>query len=328
MKLSNSEHDIYFAGGCFWGVEHYFSLIDGVLKTETGYANGNGKNPTYELVCSDTTNFVECVHVVFDSDKITLSFLLCLFFKIIDPTLLNQQGNDIGSQYRTGIYYTKKIDAFIIEEALSNLQKEYQKPIVVECSFLDNFYRAEEYHQKYLMQHPNGYCHISTKQFDEAKSMKCCKKYIEEARFQKKSEEDLRVILSEEQFDVTQRSATEPPFKNAYWNTFEEGIYIDVTTGEPLFVSSDKFESGCGWPSFSKPIQSQITKEKRDCKFGMERVEVRSTLGDAHLGHVFTDGPKELGGLRYCINSAALTFIPKENMMEYGYKDYLYLFDK
>lgn len=325
MDYENREHDIYFAGGCFWGVEKYFSLVDGVVRCVSGYANGKGQQPTYKEVCNGSTGFVECVHVTYDPTKITLSFLLCLFYEIIDPTSLNSQGNDVGTQYRTGIYYTKKIDKLVIEESLSQLQAQYQKPLVVECLPLLNYYLAEEYHQTYLQLHPNGYCHISPSKFDLAKTMKCCRNKEKEERFQKRSEEDLRFILSDEQFAVTQENATEPPFKNLYWNTFEDGIYIDVTTGEPLFVSCDKFESGCGWPSFSKPITNHIILEQHDSTHGMLRREVRSTTGNSHLGHVFEDGPSDTGGLRYCINSSSLKFIPKDKMAEYGYSDFLYL---
>lgn len=322
------KHDIYLAGGCFWGVEKYFSCISGVLRTVVGYANGNGVNPTYEQVCKGTTNFVECVHIVYDPSIVSLNFLLNMFYEVVDPTSINKQGNDIGVQYRSGIYYTRKLDVLVIEESLKKLQEKYTEELTVEVSPLKNFYLAEDYHQKYLDAHPNGYCHIPTTKFESAKSAKCCLLHNNEQRFQKRSDEELHHILTDEQYKVTQLSITEHPYKNDYWDEFQEGIYIDITTGEPLFVSNDKFDAGCGWPSFSKPIQRKAIKEKRDQSHGMERIEVRSSLGDAHLGHVFNDGPIEEGGLRYCINSASLTFIPKDKMKEYGYGDYLYLLDK
>lgn len=326
--MCNRQHDIYFAGGCFWGVEKYFSCIEGVVKTETGYANGNGTHPTYEDVCRSTGGFAECVHVIFDPDIVSLSFLLHMFYEIIDPTSLNRQGNDRGIQYRSGVYYTKRIDALIIEESLLELQKEYDKALAIEVGPLKNFYRAEEYHQSYLDHNPNGYCHIPSFKFKEAKNARCFMKKEKEERFRKKNDHELRMLLNEEQYEVTQHAATEPPFQNAYWNTFEKGIYIDITTGEPLFVSDDKFSSGCGWPSFSKPIDTQLLNEVNDTSHGMKRVEVRSKKGNAHLGHVFDDGPEEAGGLRYCINSAALKFIPESQMEESGYGDYLYLLHK
>ncbi|MEG0276897.1 MAG: peptide-methionine (R)-S-oxide reductase MsrB [Coprobacillus sp.] len=313
-------HDIYFAGGCFWGVEKYFSCIQGVIETEVGYANGNKENPTYEEVCNHTTDFVECVHVVYDQDIVSLSFLLDMFYKVIDPTSINRQGNDIGNQYRTGVYYIDKNDLLVIKQSLQLLQDKIKRDIAVECSLLDNFYLAEEYHQKYLDQHPHGYCHIPAFQFEEAKQAK--------ERFSKKDKEELKNSLSDEQYSVTQLNATERPYENIYWDAFEEGIYVDVTTDEPLFVSTDKFDSGCGWPSFSKPIERKVIKELRDTSLGINRTEVRSKTGDAHLGHVFTDGPQDKGGLRYCINSASLIFIPKDQMEEKGYQDYLYLFQK
>lgn len=313
------KNHIYFAGGCFWGVEKYFSCLSGVLETEVGYANGSTKNPTYKEVCSDTTHFAECVHIVYDSKMVSLSFLLNMFYKIIDPTSLNRQGNDIGSQYRTGIYYVDDHDITIIKDSLKKLQESFQEDIVVECSLLHNFYLAEEYHQNYLDNNPQGYCHIPTKMFNEAKHTN--------QRFVKKREEVLKKELTLEQFNVTQLNATEKPFENDYYDVFQDGIYVDITTGEPLFISSDKYESGCGWPSFTKPIDRHSLKELRDNSLGINRTEVRSQTGDAHLGHVFTDGPLDKGGLRYCINSASLLFIPISKMKESGYEDYLRLFD-
>lgn len=307
---------IYLAGGCFWGLEKYLSYIQGVLTTEVGYANGKTEYPTYRQVCDEDTGHAETVKVEYDSEQIDLSFILQLFFEVIDPTSLNKQGNDIGTQYRTGIYYTDSNDLIAIQKALEELQEEYQKPIVVEVLPLLNYYPAEEYHQDYLDKNPTGYCHIGTDEFERAKKARY-------TRFKKKTQEQLQKELTGLEFEVTQNSATEPAFQNEYYDEFREGIYVDKTTGEPLFVSTDKFESGCGWPSFSKPIQKNLIREYSDSTFNMKRTEVRSTLGDAHLGHVFEDGPKETGGLRYCINSAALKFIPKEKMIQEGYQDYL-----
>ncbi len=181
-----------------------------------------------------------------------------------------------------------------------------------------NYYRAEEYHQKYLDKNPQGYCHISGDKFEKAKLA-----VDKSKKFPVKSLDVLKNELTEVQYQVTQNSATEAPFQNEYFDEFREGIYVDVTTGEPLFLSCDKFESGCGWPSFSRPLTQDLLQELDDNSLSRHRTEVRSTLGDAHLGHVFTDGPQELGGLRYCINSAALRFIPKEQMKAEGYEAYL-----
>lgn len=238
------------------------------------------------------------------------------------PTSLNRQGNDRGTQYRTGIYYTDAVDLPVIRETVSRLAANYTRPLEVEIEPLKNFYPAEEYHQDYLDKNPGGYCHINPALFDLARKAKM-KKPV--AAYSKPDDATLRSQLTAEQYAVTQKNATEPPFRNAYWDEHRPGIYVDITTGEPLFVSTDKFDSGCGWPSFSKPIDRKLIQEKADTTHGMVRTEVRSKTGDAHLGHVFTDGPADKGGLRYCINSASLRFIPKEKMQAEGYGEYLEL---
>lgn len=242
-----------------------------------------------------------------------------MYYDVIDPTSINKQGPDIGSQYRTGIYYIEETDKNIILNSINNLQKKYQNKIVIEVLPLINFYPAEEYHQDYLKKNPGGYCHIGQDKFDKAKKAK---------DNSKKNNSNLRERLTELQYYVTQENGTERPFANEYYNNFKEGIYVDIVTGEPLFSSNDKFDSGCGWPSFSKPIQKSSIIEKDDNSLAVKRIEVRSKNGNTHLGHVFNDGPKNLGGLRYCINSASLKFIPKEDMENRGYKDYLYIFDE
>ena len=321
---SKNVREIYFAGGCFWGTEHFFQQIRGVVGTEVGYANGNTENPTYEEVISHTTGFAETVKVKYDPEQVDLKLLINLYFKTIDPTSINKQGNDRGDQYRTGIYYTDKADESIIKEEVQKLAKNYSKPIVVETIPLKNFYRAEDYHQDYLDKNPGGYCHIEPGLFEMARKANPLPK----AKYQKPDQETLKRKLTPLQYDVTQNNATERPYTNEYDKEFRDGIYVDITTGEPLFVSTDKFESGCGWPSFSKPITKNLINEKLDKSHGMTRVEVRSKTGDAHLGHVFTDGPEDKGGLRYCINSASLKFIPKEEMEKKGYEEYLPLLEK
>lgn len=315
--------EIYLAGGCFWGLEKYLENVPGVLLTEVGYANGGTSNPTYEEVCYKNTGHAETVKVEYEDREISLSFLLELYYDVIDPLSMNRQGNDSGTQYRTGIYFTDPKDEKIILESIRKLQEKYKEKVAIEIEPLKNYYRAEEYHQKYLDKNPNGYCHIRRDKFEQAK-----KASDPAHRFVKKSREELKKSLNNLQFEVTQNSETEPPFRNAYYDLFDEGIYVDVTNGEPLFISTDKFESGCGWPSFSRPIDDDLVKEITDRSHGMLRREVRSSTGDAHLGHVFADGPKERGGLRYCINSASLRFIPKERMEQEGYGDYLKLFEK
>lgn len=314
--------EIYLAGGCFWGTEHFLKQIDGVEVTQVGYANGNIANPTYEQVCTGTTDFAETVKVEYDPEKVDLPFLIDLYFKTIDPTSMNRQGGDRGTQYRTGIYYTDSADLPVIKETVQSLAANYTKPLVVEIEPLKNFYPAEDYHQDYLDKNPGGYCHIHPELFDLARHAKMKKKAV---AYVKPDDATLRSQLTAEQYAVTQKNATEPAFKNEYWDEHRPGIYVDITTGEPLFVSTDKFDSGCGWPSFSKPIDNKLIQEKADTTYGMVRTEVRSKTGDAHLGHVFDDGPADKGGLRYCINSASLRFIPKDKMQAEGYGEYLNL---
>lgn len=336
MELDNAMNptkEIYLAGGCFWGLEKYLSLIPGVISTEVGYANGKTQAPCYEDVCYKNTGHAETVKVIYDPLKINLTFLLAQFFDVIDPVSLNRQGNDVGTQYRSGIYYTEPTDEPVILESIRLLQEKYNRPIAIEVTDLEQYYTAEDYHQKYLDYNPGGYCHIGKDKF--AKAEKAVEEKIVEDKtvekkplIEKKSKEELKKILTPEQFEVTQNSDTEPPFQNEYHDLFREGIYVDITSGEPLFVSTDKFDSGCGWPSFSRPIQDELIVEKADNSLFRKRVEVRSKLADAHLGHVFTDGPKEMGGLRYCINSASLRFVPKEEMEAQGYGQWLEQLDR
>lgn len=306
--------EIYLAGGCFWGMEKYIASIRGVLATRVGYANGTTEQPTYEEVCRHNTGHAEAVHIAYDVAVVPLAFLLELFFDAIDPISVNRQGGDVGTQYRTGIYYTDEADCPIIEHSIARLQTRYREPIAIEVMPLQNFYPAEEYHQNYLDKNPGGYCHIPGFMFEKA-----AEAVVSPAAYDLPADDTLRRTLTPLQYEVTQRGATEPPFQNEFDQTFRPGIYVDVTTGEPLFASSDKFESGCGWPSFSKPIDPNVIRERNDDSHGMRRTEVRSRVGDAHLGHVFPDGPRDSGGLRYCINSASLRFIPKEDMEREGY---------
>lgn len=314
--------EIYLAGGCFWGLEKYLASIRGVKATQVGYANGNTEAPSYEEVCHNHTGHAETVKVSYDPAVLPLDFLLDLYYEAIDPLAHNRQGGDTGEQYRTGIYYVSEEDAPVIKKSIDRLQSRYSSPVAIEVLPLRNFSTAEEYHQKYLDKNPGGYCHIGKAQFEKA-----AKAIVNPVAYAAPDPDALRRELTSEQYAVTQYSATEPPFANEFCQTFKPGIYVDITTGEPLFSSSDKFESGCGWPSFSKPIDPNVVREKTDTSHGMLRTEVRSRVGDAHLGHVFPDGPKESGGLRYCINSASLRFIPKEDMEREGYGYLLSLVD-
>lgn len=302
---------IYLAGGCFWGVEAFFSKLPGVIYTSVGYANGKTQNPTYEQVCTGKTGFAETVLIDYDTNIISLKDLLKHYFEIIDPTTLNKQAHDVGSQYRTGIYYVDDNDKKIIQDTLKQEAKKYPKPIVTEVKKLENFYEAEEYHQKYLDKNPHGYCHINLSKV---------------LNYKKPSPDEIKKKLNDTQYKVTQENATEKPFSSIYDKNFEEGIYVDVVTGEPLFSSKDKYDAGCGWPSFTKPLRDNVLKEKADISHDMVRTEVRSIYGNSHLGHVFDDGLYEKGGKRYCINGASLKFVAEKDMKKEGYGEYLYLF--
>lgn len=317
--------DIYLAGGCFWGVEAYMARVPGVARTSVGYANGRTEKPTYEEVCRGDTGHAETVHVRYDPARITLAGLLRQFFLIIDPTVRNRQGNDYGPQYRTAIFYTDPAEHVVIHDVITEEQKKYERPIVTQVEPLRRYDLAEEYHQNYLEKNPGGYCHI---RFDTLPDPVVARANptIDPADYPKPPDALLRMKLSPEAYAVTQESATEPPFSGRYWNSDEEGLYVDIVTGEPLFTSLDKFHSDCGWPSFARPVEKQVIKEQMDRTFGMVRTEVRSRAGDSHLGHVFTDGPRDKGGLRYCINSAALRFIPRYQLEDEGYGAFLDLF--
>ena len=305
---------IYLAGGCFWGTEHLFSLVPGVVGTMPGYANSIVPSPSYQQVCTGRTDAAETVEVTYEDTEVGLTDLLKLFFKSIDPVSENRQGNDIGTQYRTGIYWIDADDAPVVEAQLAGLQRRYTMPLAVEAEPLRNFYPAEEYHREYLEKNPGGYCHVDKRLFDEARNLRSQPTADREA---------LRSRLTPLQWEVTQHGATERPFVNEYDHEFRRGIYVDITDGTPLFVSADKFDSGCGWPAFSRPIDGSLLRELPDDTYGMRRTEVKSSSSGAHLGHVFTDGPAETGGLRYCINSASLRFIPAEDMEREGYGDLL-----
>ncbi len=312
MNIKN-RNEIYFAGGCFWGVEGYFKEIPGVISTTVGYANGKTQDTDYNRV--KETDHSETVKIIYNEDEITLQDLIEYYFRIIDPTSINKQGNDIGRQYRTGIYYNDEYDKLVINEIIKQKQADYDKKIAVEVQPLNNFIEAEEYHQDYLDKNPGGYCHIN---------LSLAKKPLskEESPYKKPDDNTLRDKLSDIEYKVTQEKATERPFTSNYDDFYEKGIYVDIVSGEPLFSSSDKYDAGCGWPSFTRPIDSTIDYSA-DKSFNMKRVEVKSKSAGSHLGHVFYDGPKDKGGARYCINGASLRFIPLDKMEEEGYGEYI-----
>jgi len=301
--------EIYLSGGCFWGVQHYFSFVKGVLSTEVGYANGHDDAPTdvtYEQVCTGSGQ-AETVKVSYDEAVITLPELLTRFWEIIDPVAINQQGSDIGVQYRTGIWWVDETDQRVIEDFLQARQAEITEPIAVQVGRLRNYSPAEPNHQDYLAKNSSGYCHISPEVM---------------ARAQATSH------LSPLEYSVTQNSDTEEPFTGPLDHQFAPGIYVDIVSGQPLFISTEKYDSGCGWPAFAHPIDAKtLTEHDDDTIIGRHRIEVRSSQADSHLGHVFTDGPTDLGGLRYCINSAALRFIPQAEMAAEGYGEFESLID-
>lgn len=311
--------EIYLAGGCFWGLQAYMKRIHGVEEAISGYANGNTENPSYEDLVYKNSGHAETVKVLYDPQEVSLKTLLKYYLRVVDPTSVNKQGNDEGVQYRTGIYYTDPADKKVIDEVLAQEQEKYVDPLAIEVMPLEQFYNAEEYHQDYLDKNPGGYCHIDLSLADEP--------MVDEDQYQRPSDEELKEKLTDTQYRVALENGTERPFTNEYWDSFDKGIYVDITTGEPLFSSLDKFSAHCGWPSFSKPIVEDVVTYKKDISHGMERTEVRSRAGDIHLGHIFTDGPKERGGLRYCINGASLRFIPYDEMDDEGYGYLKEIFD-
>lgn len=311
---TQAERKIYLAGGCFWGMEKLMGGIPGVIKVVSGYANGTGEGDAhYEKVCSGTTGFRETVEVTYAPEQVSLDALLLAYFYVIDPSVRNRQGNDFGSQYQTGIYTVDDASAKTVAR-IAAIEAGRAKRFLVEIGPLQNFYPAEEYHQHYLDKHPGGYCHIPLDAMT-----RFSQPLVDPGKYPKPVAAVIAEKLDGEQYRVTQENGTERPFSNAYWNHHDKGIYVDVVTGEPLFSSADKYDSSCGWPAFAAPIEKPAVVERMDISHHMVRTEVRSRTGDSHLGHVFDGDPESPSGLRYCINSASLRFIPVEEMEAEGY---------
>jgi peptide methionine sulfoxide reductase msrA/msrB len=343
-RVSNNDQIAVFSGGCFWGIQAVFQHVKGVTNAVSGYAGGDAATAHYDRVSNGNTGHAESVRVTFDPSQVSYEQLLEVFFTVAhDPTQLNYQGPDHGPQYRSAIWYTTEQQKAAAQSYIAQLTKihAWSRPIVTQVSPLGAFYPAEGYHQDYATLHPNQPYIV----YNDAPKVAALKRQLpalyrdtpvlvsdaaketKMREYTKPSDAELKQKLTPMQYQVTQHEGTEPPFHNEFWNNHEPGIYVDIVTGEPLFSSLDKYDSGTGWPSFTKPLEPTNISTKTDRQFGMVRTEVRSAHGNSHLGHVFEDGPRPTGQ-RYCMNSASMRFIPVAKLQAEGYGEYVNLFQR